>query len=105
MRIIEERDYRTKPGKAGEFVRIYEEFGLPLQKEMLGEFLGYFLSDVGELNRIVALWAYDSLDDRLTRRDAMMADPRWAAYLDKVLHLLDQQETRFLRPTTFSPIQ
>jgi hypothetical protein len=35
----------------------------------------------------------------------MMADPRWTAYLDKVLPLLDQQTTRFLRPTRFSPLQ
>jgi hypothetical protein len=105
MRIIEERDYRTKPGKAAEFVRIYEEHGLPIQKEMLGEFLGYFISDVGELNRVVALWAFDSMDDRLARRDAMMADPRWSAYLEMVLPLLDQQQNRFLRPTAFSPIQ
>ncbi|RDC69041.1 NIPSNAP family protein [Rhodovulum sp. 12E13] len=105
MRIIEERDYRTKPGRAPEFVRIYEEHGLPVQKEMLGDFLGYFVSDVGELNRVVALWGFDSMDDRLARRDAMMADHRWAAYLDKVLPLLDQQTTRFLRPTRFSPLQ
>lgn len=105
MRIIEERDYRTKPGKARDFVNIYEHHGLPIQKEMLGEFLGYFVSDVGELNRVVALWAYESLDDRLVRRDAMMSDPRWSAYLDLVLPLLDQQQTRFLRPTSFSPIR
>ena len=105
MRIIEERDYRTKPGKTGQFVKFYEQHGLPVQLEMLGEFLGYFVSDVGELNRVVALWAWDSLDDRLARRDAMMADPRWHAYLELVLPLLDQQETRFLRPTSFSPMQ
>ncbi|WP_417247714.1 NIPSNAP family protein [Celeribacter sp.] len=105
MRIIEERDYRTKPGCAGKFVKLYEEHGLPIQREMLGDFLGYFISDVGELNRVVALWAYDSLDERLKRRDAMMADARWAAYLDMVLPLLDQQSTRLLRPVSFSPIQ
>ena len=105
MRIIEERDYLTKPGKAMEFASAYEQHGLPIQKEFLGEFLGYFVSEVGELNRVVALWAYDSLDERLTRRELMMADPRWSDYLNMVLPLLLQQQTRFLRPTSFSPIQ
>lgn len=103
--IVEERDYRLKPGKLGEFVNAYEEQGLPLQLEMLGTFLGYFTTEVGELNHVVALWAYDSLDDRLRRRDAMMADPRWQAYLNRVTHLLDVQQVRFLRPTRFSPIR
>lgn len=105
MRIIEERDYLTKPGRAMEFASIYERHGLPIQKEFLGEFLGYFVSEVGELNRVVALWAYDSLDDRQVRRELMMADPRWSDYLDMVLPLLTHQQTRFLRPTSFSPIQ
>lgn len=105
MRVIEERDYTIKPGRAGEFVALYEAHGLEIQKELLGEFLGYFISDVGELNHVVALWAYDSLDERMRRRSEMMKDPRWQGYLDKVLHLIDSQQTRFLLPTGFSPIK
>lgn len=57
---IEERDYRIKPGKAGLFVATYEAHGLALQKKYLGRFLGYFMSEIGELNHVVAWWAYDS---------------------------------------------
>ena len=103
--IIEERDYRIKPGKVGQFVRTYEEFGLPIQEELLGTFLGYFTSEIGELNHVVALWGYESLDDRLVRRDKMAADERWDEYLAMVIELIDVQQTRLLRPTSFSPIQ
>jgi hypothetical protein len=103
--IVEERDYRVKPGRIGEFVAAYEAYGLPVQLELLGRFLGYFTSEIGELNHVVALWAYDSLDDRLVRRDRMMADPRWKDYLARVTDLLDLQQTRLLRPTSFSPIR
>lgn len=103
--IVEERDYRIKPGKVAEFVATYEQHGLPIQLELLGTFLGYFTSEIGELNHVIALWAYDSLDDRLARRDRMMADPRWQEYLARVTHLLDMQQTRLLRPTAFSPIR
>lgn len=103
--IIEERDYRVKAGKLGQFVSLYEKHGLPIQLELLGKFLGYFTAEIGELNHVVALWGYESLDDRLQRRDRMMADPRWQEYLKMVDGLLDVQTTRILMPTSFSPIR
>ncbi|MEI8147146.1 MAG: NIPSNAP family protein [Alphaproteobacteria bacterium] len=103
--IIEERDYRIQAGRLAEFVSAYETHGLPIQLEMLGTFLGYFTSEVGELNHVVAWWSYDSLDDRMARRDRMMADPRWQAYLALVKGMIDVQNSRFLRPTRFSPIK
>lgn len=103
--IVEERDYRVKAGKLGRFVGLYEKHGLPIQLELLGKFLGYFTTEIGELNHVVALWGYESLDDRQQRRDRMMADPRWQEYLKMVDGLLDVQNTRLLKPTSFSPIK
>ncbi|ADO42931.1 NIPSNAP family protein [Ketogulonicigenium vulgare] len=105
MRIIEERHYRIKPGLAAQFAAIYHEFGLPIQREYLQDFIGYFLTEVGELNGVVAIWGFDSMDTRLQQRDRMMQDPRWQDYLQRVLHLIDHQQTRLMRPTSFSPIQ
>ncbi len=103
--IVEERDYRVKAGKLGQFVALYEKHGLPIQIELLGKFLGYFTTEIGELNHVVAWWSYESLDDRQARRDRMMADPRWQEYLRMVDGLLDIQNTRLLRPTSFSPLR
>ena len=103
--IIEERDYRVKTGKLAHFTGLYEQHGLPIQIELLGKFLGYFTAESGELNHVIALWGYESLDDRQARRDRMMADPRWHLYLKMVDGLLEVQQTRFLRPTSFSPLR
>jgi NIPSNAP len=103
--IYEERDYRIKAGRLGEFVRLYGEFGLSLQKEHLGTFIAYFTSEIGELNHVVAIWGYQSLDDRECRRKAMLADPRWQSYLSRVVDLIDIQATRILTPVPYSPIQ
>lgn len=103
--IYEERDYRIKAGKLGEFVKLYGEFGLPLQKEHLGTFIAYFTSEIGELNHVVALWGYQSLNDRMERRARMLADPRWQEYLRKVDGLIDIQSTRILSPVSYSPMQ
>lgn len=103
--IYEERDYRIKAGKLAEFVALYGEYGLPLQKEHLGRFIAYFTSEIGELNHVVALWGYDSLDDRAARRKRMLADPRWQDYLKRVDGLIDIQNSRILNPVSYSPLQ
>ncbi len=54
--IYEERDLSHQGRhKLGEFVKIYGEHGLPLQKEHLGNFIAYFTTEIGELNHVVAL--------------------------------------------------
>lgn len=103
--IYEERDYRIKAGKLAEFVQLYGEYGLPLQKQHLGTFIAYFTTEIGELNHVVALWGYQSLDDRMTRRKAMLADPAWQDYLRRVDGLIDIQDTRILNPVSYSPLQ
>lgn len=103
--VYEERDYRIKAGKLAQFVKIYGEYGLPLQKKHLGTFVAYFTSEIGELNHVVALWGYESLGDRETRRKTMLADPEWQTYLDRVTDLIDIQTTRILNPVSYSPLQ
>jgi hypothetical protein len=103
--IYEERDYRIHAGKLGQFVQLYGEHGLPLQKEHLGSFIAYFTTEIGELNHVVALWGYASLDDRAARRKTMLADPRWQDYLKRVDGLIDIQTTRILNPVAYSPLQ
>ena len=102
--IIEERDYRAKPGKMFQFVNLYGEHGLPIQLKHLGRFHGYFTSEIGELNHIVAWWSYDGLDDRMARRARMLEDPAWIDYMAKVDGLLDTQSSRILKPVSFSPL-
>ena len=103
--IVEERDYTLRPGKLATFVETYRDHGLQLQLEFLGTFHGYFTTEIGELNHVVALWSFDSLDDRQARRSKMLADPRWQAYLGMVVDLLQLQTTRILSPVSFSPLR
>ena len=103
--IVEERIYTLHPGKVPEMVKLYGEEGLALQQKYLGKFLGYFTCETGNLNQVVFLWGYDSIDDRAARRDRMAKDPEWQAYLKKVVPLLQKQENKLLRPTAFSPIR
>ena len=99
--IVEERIYRMKPGKALEYIKGYEQEGLAIQRPILGNLAGYYSTEIGPLNLVVHLWAYEDMADRAKRRAQLQADPRWKAYLPKVSSFLEQQENRILIPAPF----
>ena len=99
--IVEERVYRTKPGKAADYIKGYEQEGLAIQRPILGNLAGYYSSEIGPLNLIVHLWAYEDMADRTRRRAQLVADARWQAYVPKLMPLLQQQENRILLPAPF----
>ncbi|UZG44390.1 NIPSNAP family protein [Caldimonas thermodepolymerans] len=103
--IYEERNYVFSPAAFRPFLKVLEEEGLPLMLEHLGQLVGYFVAETGELNTAVHLWAYKDLEDRERRRAAMWADPRWQTYADKVLPWIIRMDTRLLKPTSFSPLK
>lgn len=102
--IYEERIYTIKPGYLQQYIRNYETLGLPVQLEVLQRLVGFWTTEIGGLNKVVHIWAYDSLDDRLARRAALARHPKWPAYLDANLALIEEQENRVLVPTAFSPL-
>jgi len=102
--IVEQRSYTAHPGKVPEFLALVETEGLPIQRRHLGEPLGYFQAETGELNRVVHLWGYDSTEDRDSRRASLAADADWNAFVPKVLSLLVRMESVILRPAPFSAI-
>lgn len=101
--IVEQRTYTCYNGKAQLYVRMYEAEGLAIQRPILGNLVGYFTSDIGALNQVVHLWAYESLADRAERRGRLTSDPAWQAYAAKVQPLVMQQENKILVPAPFSP--
>ena len=101
--IVEERIYTALPGKSLEYVRMYEAEGLAIQRPILGNLVGYFTSEIGTLNQIVHLWAYEDLADRAARRGTLLSNPQWKAYSAKVVPLLLTQENKILTPAPFSP--
>lgn len=103
--IIEKRTYQLKPGAMPEFLKLYEAEGLPHQSAILGRLLGYFVSEVGELNRVVQLWGFETYEDRMQRRAALSAKSEWRAFLGKAGGMVIHQENELLTAATFSPIR
>ena len=103
--IVELRDYTLVTGKLAEFVKRTEETGIKIQAPILGNLLGWFTSEIGELNHAVHLWGYDSYAERERRRAELYRSKEWLAFLPTVLPLILEMRTRILIPTSFSPIR
>ncbi len=74
--IIDHCTYAARPG--ARLPRLYERQGLPVQMKYLGHLVGYFTTEVGNVNEIVHIWAYQDLADRTKRRGC---GPRMAVLL------------------------
>ena len=103
--IIEERTYHVHTGKLAEVVRLYAEEGTAIQQRILGNLIGAFTVDIGDLSSIVQLWGYESFAERERRRGELQADPGWKELLTRLTPLLHTQHNRILIPTSFSPLR
>ena len=103
--IVEERTYHISTGKLGEVVGLYRDEGIAIQQEILGNLIGWFTVDVGDLSSVVSMWGYESYAQREERRAKLQADERWKAFLVKIQPLIHTQHNRILIPTSFSPIR
>lgn len=78
---------------------------MPVQRRHLGEPIGFFVTEVGPQDQVVHLWAYEDYADLEKRRAARNADPDWKIYLEKTKGLVVSQETKLIKPASFSPIK
>ena len=103
--IVEQRTYTLRPGTVPEYLEVYEREGLAVQEPILGHLVGYYSSEVGPLNRIVHMWAYEDFADRDRRRAELAASAEWQAVVAKLRQFVQTQESVILRPAPFSPLR
>jgi hypothetical protein len=103
--IVEERIYTLKVGKVPEQFKAYQELGLAAQKRILGGLIGYYQVEIGGLNTLVHMWAYEDLNDREKRRAQLMQDEDFKKYLAATAGILERQENRILKPAPFFEAQ
>jgi hypothetical protein len=99
--ILEERRYTLIPGGVPQYIAHYQALGRESQERHLGQMVGCFQSEVGELNQLVFLWRYENLADREARRTALLADAQFAEFRQRVRGLLVQQKNCILNAVVF----
>jgi len=103
--IIEMRTYTLRPGTLAEYIKLYEDKGLAVHREILGNLLGYFKTEIGDINQVVHLWGYASFEDRAQRRAKLAENAQWQGFLKAAQPYFVTQKNQLLTGTNFSPIR
>lgn len=103
--IVDVRTYTMHPGQLPAMLSSYGKNGYPVQKKHLGACLGWFIAEVGVLNRVVHIWQYEDIADREKRRGAMAADPAWSAFLAEGRGRAQTQDNKIMKPGPFYPMR
>lgn len=93
------RSYTLLPGKVAEYLRLAEEVSLPIRGDNAGVLVGWWSSELGELNKLVHLWAWKDLEERQRQRVWLRAQPGWVeTYNPQVDKLVYRREIAILKP-------
>lgn len=96
--ILEEREYRLVPGSTGRYLDAWQRLGRVPQTRNLGEPVGVYTVEIGDLNTLIYLWRFTDLADRADRRWALADDAEFAVFRREVRGLLVSQSNRILLP-------
>ena len=104
--LIEHRTYTVRPGTLKRQLALYEQFGFHAQPRNLGRPVAFLVTETGELNSYVHIWAFSNAGDREQRRGLLAADPEWKEYLEKsaAAAYIVKQESKLMTPAAFAPL-
>ncbi len=99
------RIYMVKHGTIPDYIEAVRDLGLPIRLRYGVKLAGWYTPDLGELNKIVHIWAYRDHAHMKEARAQVYADPDWAGkYVPRVQkHLISQQNYLMLSPD-FAPV-
>ena len=101
----EMRTYTIQVGKLQDYLEHFEKNGLSVISKY-ANLVGWWYTEHGELNQIIHIWEYKSLDDRIQKRNQLYQDPEWLEnFVPVAFPMIIKQESKLLRPANFSPIK
>jgi hypothetical protein len=105
--IYEQRTYDVHPQFFGAYLKLFETLGMQVRGGgQYGKLIGFWSTEIGPLNRVVHIWAYDSVEARALARKALTQDAVWVQeFLPQALPMIAHMESCLLNPVAFSPLQ
>ncbi len=95
--IHELRTYTMRSGAAPKAAELSGSLGRDIRGDNYGRLEGYWMTEIGPLNRVMHLWSFDSLDERTRLRGELAKNERWTGeYLLKMKPMLLRQDIRLL---------
>src|ERR1700722_14306073 len=96
--IIEMSTYTLQPGTMAEVEKRFGE-ALPI-REKHSKLAAFWHTEVGPLNQIIHVWAYDSFEQRTAVRAAAQKDEGWPP---PIREFVTAQQSELFLPAPFSP--
>jgi hypothetical protein len=96
--IVEMRTYQCRPGTVPQFL---ERFGAALPiREKFSPLGGFFTTEVGDLNKVIHIWPYESFEARIKTRADAIASGQWPP---ATREFVTEQVSEIFIPAPFSP--
>lgn len=103
--IYDFRMYTLKPGATPEYMAAVEEIALPIRKKYGVKLAGWYYSEIGELNQVVHIWAFDDEAHMAEAKAKVARDPDWTGkYMPRVRPLIESQKTYLMKSPDFAPV-
>ena len=103
--IYDFRMYTLKPGATPEYMAAVEELALPIRKRHGVKLAGWYYSEIGELNQVVHIWAFNDEAHMAEAKAKVAQAPDWAGkYMPRVRPLIESQKTYLMKSPDFAPV-
>ena len=101
--IHELRTYTIQPGKFRSYLSLTGRVGIKLRAKY-SKLVGYWTTEVGELNQVVHLWEYEDFRHHAEVRARLAKDKAWTGhYLARSRLMIGRQESMILLPADVWP--
>ena len=103
--IYDYREYTLNPGATPEYMAAVREVALGIREKYGVKLAGWYYSDVGELNKVVHIWAFRDHKHMKEAKAQVTADPDWTGkYMPRVRDLIQSQKTYLMLSPDFAPV-
>ena len=75
--IYDMRTYEIAPGRVADYMKNVKEIAIPIRRDHGVKLGGWYYSEVGPLNQVWHIWAYEDTKHLVEGAEAVRADPRW----------------------------
>jgi len=100
--LYEIKSYAVAPGQMPNCLSLYQDEGYRYFKPFEKNLLGYFVTEVGDLNRLVQFWKFEDYAERAAMLASLRGDPGFAAFGAKLTPSLQDQKCLLMRPAPFA---
>jgi hypothetical protein len=105
--IYEQRTYDIHPAHFANYLKLFETKAMEIRGSgQYGQLIGFWTTEIGALNRVIHIWAYESVEARSAARSALMQNVAWTqGFLPEAMPMIVRMESCLLNPTAFSPLR